>query len=402
MMITPAKLIETALNASHPHEALNKIASGEDIVWCPTIGDGRLAVCRYEASKKILIDCENFSSAEVAKNFLKEMPENLQDKMKTMLDWPLYSDGPGAVKRKKILLKIFDNNFIKSINDDIVDIVDDVFSRIQTGDDIDIVHDIADVLPLRLFCEYMGLPIEDASHLKHLTDELQLMTEPSQSLETVSRIEFAWDQLVDLLSKRFQHPASSGTVMEKLVTLEIDGEPLKHDELIAEGISLLFGAHETTTSLITNAIYSLLTHPVELRKLVEDKSLVHRCIDETLRFDPPAKITARVAVNNYDYNGYMIHPGDKLIILLNAANRDPKQFVNPDKFDISREASRHLAFGHGPHFCIGAVLARNQVSSVLQALLSKVDLQKYKVLDAEWLPSQVFRKFSRLTIGCQS
>lgn len=117
-----------------------------------------------------------------------------------------------------------------------MDIVDDVFSRIKAGHDIDIVHDIADVLPLRLFCEYMGLPIEDASHLKYLTDELQLMTEPSQTLETASRIELAWDQLVDLLSKRFQHPALSGTVMEKLVALEIDGELLRHDELIAEWI----------------------------------------------------------------------------------------------------------------------------------------------------------------------
>jgi len=148
-----------------------------------------------------------------------------------------------------------------------------------------------------------------------------------------------------------------------MVTQGVDGDTLSDAEIINTGITLLTAGHETTTSLIGNGLVTLLHHPDQWRQLQEDRSLVTSAIEEVLRFESPVARQPRLLKQDTEMGGRTLRAGQMVFQMLNAANRDPAQFPNPARFDIHRTPNRHIAFGRGIHFCIGAPLARTAVRS---------------------------------------
>ena len=146
---------------------------------------------------------------------------------------------------------------------------------------------------------------------------------------------------------------------------------LSEEELLATCVLLLFAGHETTTNLIANGVLALLEHPDQLERLQHDAALLPSAIEELIRYDGPVQATARCATVNLELHGSSIQPGEFLLLVLGAANRDPDQFPNPDRLDVGRRDNRHLGFGHGIHFCLGAPLARLEGQLALGALLQR-------------------------------
>src|SRR4029077_1130330 len=166
-----------------------------------------------------------------------------------------------------------------------------------------------------------------------------------------------------LLAEREPHPADD--LLSLLMRAEHDGERLTRDEVIANCVLLLFAGHETTTNLLGNGLFHLLRHPAEAAALVDDPSLLHGAVEELLRYDGPVPATVKVATEDVPWHGRTIRRGDMVVPFMASANRDPRQFRDPDTLDVRRRPERHVAFAAGIHYCLGAWLARLEARIVL-------------------------------------
>ena len=173
---------------------------------------------------------------------------------------------------------------------------------------------------------------------------------------------------------------------------------LSEDELVSNAILLLFAGHETTTNLIGNGMYWLLRHPAEYERLRDDPALVGSAIEEMLRYDGPSSAGVRIAAEELELHGTRIGKGDRIFFMLNAANRDPRQFPDPERFDVTRHPNRHLAFGHGIHFCLGAPLARLEGQIAVASLLRRLPDLALVNERGDWNDSLVLRGLRSLPL----
>jgi cytochrome P450 len=161
-------------------------------------------------------------------------------------------------------------------------------------------------------------------------------------------------------------------------------------------VLLLFAGHETTTNLIGNGLYHLLTHPAELERLRRDPERVPSAVEEFLRFDPPVSGTIRIALRDLELAGERIAEGQQVAAMLASANRDPRRFPDPDRLDLARAPNRHLAFGYGIHFCLGAALARLEAQIAFRTLLARVSTLRLDGGEPKWKPQVFFHGLERL------
>src|SRR5205823_3893529 len=157
-----------------------------------------------------------------------------------------------------------------------------------------------------------------------------------------------------------------------LVRAQEDGDRLSEEELLANAVLLLSAGHETTTNLIGNGTLALLRHPDQAQRLRDDPALVPSAVEELLRYDSPVQFTSRLLRADVALGGQQLRAGQMALLLLGSANRDPEQFADPDRLDVGRPDNKHLAFGLGPHFCLGAPLARLEGRVVFETLLRRV------------------------------
>jgi cytochrome P450 len=173
-----------------------------------------------------------------------------------------------------------------------------------------------------------------------------------------------------LLKEKKVHPGED--LLSELAAAESEGERLSETELLNTCITLLVAGHETTTSLIGNGMWALLCHPDQWQLLKDDPSLLTAAIEEMLRYESPVARQPRLMRQEIEMGGKKLQPGEMAFQMLNAANRDPDYFTEPDRFNIQREKNRHIAFGLGPHFCVGALLARTEGQVVFSTLVARL------------------------------
>ncbi len=243
--------------------------------------------------------------------------------------------------------------------------------------ELELVSQLAYPLPVRIISEMLGVPVEDharfAGWSARLASSLQppLLTADPQTRVAAqeARLEFA-DYFRELIAARRGRPADD--LLSELIRAEDEGERLTEDELIATCVLLLVAGHETTVGLISNAILALLRHPEQFAALRADPDLAAGVVEETLRYDAPVQMTGRVTRGEMQIGDVTAAEGTVLLLLLAATGRDPAAFADPDRFDIRRAAGSHLAFAAGPHFCLGAPLARLEATITLQAFAARV------------------------------
>jgi len=273
---------------------------------------------------------------------------------------------------------------------------------------LEVVSQLAYPLPVRIISELLGVPAGDharfagwSASLVHSLQPQFIAADraPAAAAAQQARLEFA-DYFRELIAARRARPAED--LLSELIHAEDDGQRLSEQELIATCVLLLVAGHETTVSLISNAILALLRHPDQLAALRADPGLAAGAVEETLRYDAPVQFTGRVARGGMQVGPVSAPDGAVLLLLLAATGRDPRVFEDPDTFDIRRGAANHLAFAAGPHFCLGAPLARLEATIALRAFATRVTDPELDPAGLAYKPNLNLRGPARLVVGFSS
>jgi cytochrome P450 len=284
-------------------------------------------------------------------------------------------DPPDHTRLRRLVAKAFTPRTIARLEPRIRSVTAELLSAAAGAGQLEVVSQLAYPLPVRIISELLGVPVEDQPRFASWSARLAHSLQPgfgARTEEAVARAraaQAASDEFAEyfrgLIAARRARPADD--LLSGLVQAEDDGEMLTENELIATCVLLLVAGHETTVGLISNAILALLRHPDQLAQIRASPGLAGGAVEETLRYDAPVQMTARVARGGMQVGQVFAPDGALVLLLLAATGRDPAVFADPDTFDIRRGATGHLAFAAGPHFCLGAPLARLEATIAVQA-----------------------------------
>jgi cytochrome P450 len=290
----------------------------------------------------------------------------------------LFLDPPDHTRLRKLVSKAFAPKVVKALEPDITALVDSLLDRVEQEGRFEVINDLAHPLPVAVICRLLGVPIEDEPQFSHASALLAAALDPVISFTGQAPDSFdemfqagLWlrGYLRELIARRRSDPGDD--LMSALIDVEESGDQLTEDEIIATCNLLLIAGHETTVNLIANAILAMLRHPTQWAALSADPQRVSAVVEETLRYDPPVQLMGRIAAENMTIGDTEVPKGDVMMLLLAAAHHDPTAVDRPDEFDPDREAIRHLGFGKGPHFCLGAPLARLEAAVALSAVTAR-------------------------------
>jgi cytochrome P450 len=286
----------------------------------------------------------------------------------------LFLDPPDHTRLRRLVSKAFSPKVVKSLESGIATLVDGLLDKVEEAGTFEVISDLAYPLPVAVICRLLGVPIEDepkfsraSSLLAQGLDPFIAFTGQPQGFE--ERLQAAlWlrGYLRELLQQRRAEPTED--LMSGLIAVEEAGDHLTEDEIVATCNLLFIAGHETTVNLIANAVLAMLRHRRTWTELADDAGNASAIIEEALRYDPPVQLVGRIAGDDMSIGDTHVPKGDTMMLLLAAAHRDPAVIERPDEFDPGRAGVRHLAFGLGPHFCLGAPLARLEASVALSAV----------------------------------
>ena len=358
--------------------------------------DGSIMLSRYEDLDRVYRDTKIFSSDKKVEFLPKFGPTPLYEHHTTSL---VFNDPPLHTRVRKIMMGALTPRAIAAMEPGLIALVDGLLDRLAAKGDVDLVEDFASAIPVEVIGNLFVMPHEERGPLRDWSLAILGALEPVLTPEQKERgnravIEFK-AYLGDLARRRKATPGDPATdVLTRLINGN-DGELLSETELLQNCIFILNAGHETTTNLIGNALHELTQWPDERRRLTADPSLIDTAVDEILRFQSPNQLGNRITVEPCEFHGETVAPGTRIHLCIGAANRDPRQFADPDRLDLSRKPNRHLAFAQGPHLCAGFSLARMEGRIAISRLLAR--FPDYS-LDGE--PTRTgrvrFRGFSRL------
>lgn len=335
--------------------------------------DGALVVFgRYGDCSAILRDPR--ASSERERSLL--VPPELRAQQQTRSFLSL--DPPDHTRLRGLVAKAFTPRVVATLAPRITQITNDLLSDAAgEGNELELVSQLAYQLPVRIISELLGVPPQDRARFAGWSAKLAHSVQPSfgaidaAELAEAERagLEFG-EYFRELIAARRSRPADD--LLTKLIRAEDAGQRLTVDELIATCVLLLVAGHETTVGLISNAMLALLRNQGQLAALIADPGLAATAIEETLRYDPPVQLTGRVARGGMSFGEIEPPEGAMLLLLLAATGRDQSVCTDPDVFDIRRGTRDHLAFSAGPHFCLGAPLARLEATIALQTIAQRV------------------------------
>jgi len=289
----------------------------------------------------------------------------------------LFRDPPDHTRLRALVSKAFTPRVIEGMRAHIQDIVNRLLDRVEGARRMDVIADLAYPLPVTVICEMLGVPTEDQATIRQWSADvarsLDALGVPAEA-EIVTRGRVARQALGDyfrrLLPSRRKDPRDD--LLSLLIAAEEQGDKLSEGELLATCILLFIAGHETTVNLIGNGLLALLHHPGERARLRDEPALIQSAVEELLRYDSPVQRTARITNADVELDGRPIAKGSMVVAAIGAANRDPAQFPDPDRLDLTRRENRHVAFGYGIHFCLGAPLARVEGQIALGTLLRRM------------------------------
>jgi hypothetical protein len=285
----------------------------------------------------------------------------------------LMIDGERHRRLRGLVAKAFTPRRVEALRPRVVSRVDELLERAAARRRMDVVADLAQPLPAAVIAELLGVPADDHARFCAWSDDLVQLLDPLSGRDGLEPPRRAAGELGamfrSLLAERRKDPRDD--LLSAMLAAEEGGQRLDEGELVALAMLLLAAGHETTTNLIGNAVLLLLRNPGERKRLQDDLALLPSAVEECLRCEPPVQLTDRAVVAPAELAGVRLAPGTIVVALLAAANRDPAVFPDPDRFDVGRSGGRHLAFGLGAHFCIGASLARLEAQEVLSGLLRR-------------------------------
>jgi len=321
--------------------------------------------------------------------------------------WFVFLDPPRHTRLRALVHSAFTPQVVEGLRARIQAIVDELLDRAAEAGRLDLIADLGFPLPAIVIAELLGVPAEDRAQFRAWSADLAaaggLVRMAADGAERLSRARAGGAALNayfrDIIRERRRAPRDD--LVSRLTGVQSAEGTLSEEELVDTCALLLFAGHETTTNLIGNGMLALLRHPDELSRLRAAPSLIGPAVEELLRYDSPVQMRVRVARETVEIGGRRIAKGQRVLILVGAANRDPARFPDPDRLDIARPDNRHLAFGHGIHFCTGAPLARLEGAIAIRRLLRRFPRLELTTDQLAWRETLTLRALNALPVSAR-
>jgi cytochrome P450 len=317
----------------------------------------------------------------------------------------LFLDPPDHTRLRKLVSKAFAPKVVNALQSDIRSLVDGLLDRMAEKGRFEVVEDFAYPLPVAVICRLLGVPLDDEAQFSHTSALLAQALDPFSTITGVPadvanerQQAGVWlrEYFHSLIDQRRSRPGDD--LLSALIAVEESGDQLTEEEIVSTCNLLLIAGHETTVNLIGNAMLAMLRNPSHWTDLAADPDRAPAIVEETLRYDPPVQLAGRIALADMVIGGVEVPAGDVMMLLLAAAQRDPAEYEHPDVFDPDRKSVRHLGFGRGAHYCLGAPLARLEAGVALSAVTARFPRAR---LDSEpsYKTNVTLRGLSQLTVA---
>jgi cytochrome P450 len=313
--------------------------------------------------------------------------------------WFIRRDPPDHTRMRRIphlqfSPKYIEQRFRRMVQDIITFLIQDIEEKRQ----MDVIQDFAAPLPILVIAEWLGFPKEDREFLRQSSRGVLSVDEAAadRNERTAKALLILKEYINAFIDERVAHP------QDDLLSLMAEGEQegtMSRDEVIGNLILLLIAGHQTTINLIGNGALALMRHPDQWEQLARDPSLIVKATEEILRYDGPVKRAPRIAAEDFELGGKTIRKSERILIVLSSANRDPRQFTDPDTLDITRYPNPHVAFGGGIHHCLGANLARLEGQEGIKALLQHFPPFRLETETLEYQPLLNLRALTGLPVS---
>ena len=316
----------------------------------------------------------------------------------------VFIDPPDHTRIRRLFQSAFTRKALAAFVPRITSLVDEYLNRLEDQGQMEVVEEFSFCLPIEVVCDLLGVPRQDREFIRGWANAILTALEPTlvqKQLDDGNQAVVDFKQyLRDLIAYRRAHPhdAQDTEVLTILADAEADGKRLTEIELLHQCIFMLNAGHETSTNMITHGIHEMLLNPDQIDLLFENPDLIEPMVEEVLRYQAPIQINNRRANSDQILSGVTIPADTTVHMMINAANRDPAQFSNPDRFDITRRPNRHLSFGLGVHICAGNALARVEAQIAFQRLFRRFP-KLALTIPAVIAPRLRFREVSSLHVS---
>jgi pimeloyl-[acyl-carrier protein] synthase len=358
---------------------------------------------RYDDVRAALYDRE--LSSDRVSAILRPLPEDVRAETglleSTLRGIVVFRDHASHRRLRRLLTSAFTPRMVQQARPMIESFTAGLLDRLAGEDVFDLHRGLTYPLPAMVVAALLGIPEADRDAFQAWALDIVLSVGSGSITPGLARrANDSMRQMRELMSRLVRERRSDPgpDLLSAMIAASDEGERMTTDELYANALFLMTAGHETATNLLSNAILTLLRHPDQLALLAQDMSLLNAAIEEVLRFEGPVQIAARIADRDREVQGVTLKAGQPLIVMLGAANRDPDAFSDPDRFDIRRPASQHVAFAHGLHFCLGAALARTEMQVVLPQVLSRFPELRLASDEISWQPTLDFRGPNELLV----
>lgn len=336
-----------------PYRTYQRLRDEAPAYWNPDLEFWVLS--RFDDVLEAFRDFETFSSAGGVALENRRPIGNVDSPNQQMIEL----DPPDHTHFRKLVSRVFTGRRVAEMEADIRAIVDHYIDQVVEAGSADLVHDISGPFPMDVISAVLGVPAEDRDALRHEADRILVRNDGSIELppEAVEGFFGLLNYFIEDLSRREANDGNG--LISDLMGLEVDGRELSEPELLGFCTLFVIAGHETTTKMVANTIELLSRHPDQRSQVVADPSVAAAVIEEVLRFHNSTQYMHRTLTRDIEMHGKQMHEGDSVVLLIGAANHDEREFgPTAGEFDISRRPERHLGFGYGAHFCLGAALAR--------------------------------------------
>jgi cytochrome P450 len=310
-------------------------------------------------------------------------------------------DPPDHTRLRSLVNLSFTPRLIEHMRERIQAITNELLDAIQDQKEVDLLETFAFPLPIIVISEMLGVPSVDRNQFRIWSNLIVDAAGNPQQFSTIRENLFKfYNYIVQLIAEKRQHPAED--LLSQLIATETAGDKLTESELVSMVFLLIVAGHETTVNLVGNGVLALLTHPDQLAKLKNDPGLIKTAIEEFLRYRSPVMTsTDRWAREDVLFEGQQIKRGEHVLVILAAANHDPAVFDDGEELDITRPENRHLAFGKGIHFCLGAPLARLEGQIAISTLLKRLPDLRLNIdpQDLQWRPGLLILGLTSLPVA---
>ncbi|OYU68373.1 MAG: cytochrome, partial [Burkholderiales bacterium PBB5] len=383
----------------NPFPTFARLQDEDPVHWSPALRAWVLT--RYEDVRQMLLS-DTLSPDRLRPFYAQlqgERRDTLAEVMRYMSLWMVFRDPPEHTRLRKLVGTVFNLKALEAMAEPVGRVVDHLLDQLPTDQPVDWAQQVAAPLPAYVIMDMLKIPYAAFPELKEASDELRAFIGGARADgDRYATARRGAERLASffraLIAERRADPGDD--FVSRMIAARDEGGRLSEDELIATCMLVLFAGHETTTHLLGNAVHALLDHPDQLQRLRDEPGLINSAVEEFLRYDGPSHALARVVKTDHEVDGKLLKAGDRVFGFANAGNRDPRAFIDPQGLDIGRTPNRHLTFGFGLHFCMGAPLARIEGQQCIGRLLQRFKRIERAPGEPEWIDALAMRGVSRL------